>query len=110
MPDPAKPLSLRLPASAHEALKARAYTVNGTPAGVARDLILKGLSGADFDGIAERLMAMDRRLAAHEARSGEALTSMSRLLTMFEALLDALTDPHSADTAAHTFQNKEPRR
>ena len=99
MPDPTRPLSLRLPASAHEALKARAYTVNGTPAGVARDLILKGLSGANFEGIAERLRTMDRRLAAHEGTAGEALQSMSRLLAMFEALLEALTDKQTEDSA-----------
>ncbi|MAW80373.1 MAG: hypothetical protein CMI63_09050 [Parvularcula sp.] len=105
MPDPTRPLSLRLPASAHEALKARAYTVNGTPAGVARDLILKGLSGADFDGIAERLRTMDRRLAAHEGKAGEALHSMNRLLAMFEALLDALTEKRTEHSA-----NPEPHR
>ncbi len=99
VPDPTKPLSLRLPASAHEALKARAYRVAGTPAGVARDLILKGLSGADFEGIAERLRTMDRRLAAHESKADDVLQSTSRLLTMFEALLEALTDSQSEDSA-----------
>lgn len=99
VPDPARPLSLRLPASAHEALKARAYTLNGTPAGVARDLILKGLSGADFEGIAERLRTMDRRLAAHEGKADETLQSMNRLLAMFEALLEALTDKQTEDSA-----------
>lgn len=99
MPEPTRPLSLRLPASAHEALKARAYRVAGTPAGVARDLILKGLSGADFEGIAERLRTMDRRLAAHESKADEALQSMSRLLAMFEALLEALTESQSEDCA-----------
>lgn len=105
VPDPTRPLSLRLPASAHEALKARAYTLNGTPAGVARDLILKGLSGADFDGIAERLLTMDRRLAAHEGKAEEAIQSMNRLLAMFEALLDALTDKQTEHSA-----NQEPHR
>ena len=105
MPDPTRPLSLRLPPSAHEALKARAYTFNGTPAGVARDLILKGLSGADFEGIAERLRTMDRRLAAHEGKADEALQSINRLLAMFEALLDALTDRQTEDSA-----NQEPDR
>jgi len=105
VPDPTRPLSLRLPASAHEALKARAYTVNGTPAGVARDLILQGLSGADFEGIAERLRTMDRRLASHEGKAEEALQSVNRLLAMFEALLDALTDRQTEDSA-----NQEPHR
>lgn len=105
MPEPTRPLSLRLPTNAHEALKARAYTVSGTPAGVARDLILKGLSGSDFEGIAERLRTMDRRLAAHESKADEALQSMSRLFAMFEALLAALTESQPEDSA-----NKEPGR
>jgi len=105
VPEPTKPLSLRLPTSAHEALKARAHRVAGTPAGVARDLVLSGLSGADFEGIAARLRTMDRRLAAHEGKADEALQSMSRLFAMFEALLEALTETQSEDSA-----NKEAAR
>ena len=100
MPEPTRPLSLRLPTSAHEALKARAYCFAGTPAGVARDLILKGLSGADFEGLAERLRTMDRRLAAHESKADEVLQSVSRLFAMFEALLEALTESKSEDSAS----------
>ncbi len=95
MGEPTKPICVRLPVSAHEQLKARAYVIAATPAGVARDLIMKGVAGADAEATAKRLMAIDRRLAAQDARLSEASQSMARLLVMFEALLQALSTPQS---------------
>lgn len=88
-----KPICVRLSMDAHEQLKARAYQIQGTPAGVARHLILSGLAGADTEALAHRLMAIDRKQAASEALLKETAATSSRLHSMFEALLDALAHP-----------------
>ena len=81
MPAAARPISLRLAPRHIEALKARAHTVSGTLTGVARELILTGLAGGDNKALGERLMQIERRLAALERLARER-TGISR----FEAV------------------------
>jgi hypothetical protein len=98
MPEVARPISLRLAPRHIEALRARAHTLSGTLTGVARELILTGLAGGDNKALAERLLQIDRRLAALEgfardasetARQIDAVTG--ELRTKFDALLNALS-------------------
>lgn len=99
MADPTRPLSLRLSSHAIEQLKARAYIVSGTPSGIARDLILTGLAGGDNKQLADRLMVIERQLAAlqrsqsaSEATIDTTSDAIGNLVSMFEALLTALTE------------------
>ena len=103
MPEVARPISLRLAPRHIEALKARAHTVSGTLTGVARELILTGLAGGDNKALTERLMQIERRLAALEclarevsetARHIEAATG--ELRAKFDALLNALSSGQGA--------------
>ena len=103
MPEVARPISLRLAPRHVEALKARAQTVSGTLTGVARELILTGLAGGDNKALAERLMQIERRLAALEglardvsetARHIDAVTG--ELRAKFDALLKALSSGEGA--------------
>lgn len=72
MPEVARSISLRLAPRHIEALKARAHTLSGTLTGVARELILNGLAGGDSKVLAERLMQIERRLAALEGLARDA--------------------------------------
>jgi hypothetical protein len=103
MPEVGRPISLRLAPRHVEALKARAQTVSGTLTGVARELILAGLAGGDNKAVTERLLQIERRLAALEglarevsetARQIDAATS--ELRAKFDALLDALSSGEGA--------------
>jgi len=103
MPEVARPISLRLAPRHIEALKARAHTVSGTLTGVARELILTGLAGGDSKALAERLLQIERRLAALEglarevsetARHIESVTG--ELRDKFDALLNALSSGEGA--------------
>jgi hypothetical protein len=93
-----QPISLRLARRDIEQLKARAHTVSGTLTGVARALIRAGLAGGDNKAMAERLMHIERRLAAVEGLARE-VSEMARqidagtrdLRTKFDALLSALS-------------------
>ena len=98
MPEVARPISLRLAPRHIEALKARAHTGSGTLTGVAPELILTGLAGGDNKALGERLMQIERRLAAPEglgrevsetARHIDAVTG--ELRAKFDALLNALS-------------------
>jgi hypothetical protein len=98
MPEATQPISLRLAHRDIEQLKARAHTVSGTPAGVARHLILTGLAGGDGKTVAERLMHLERRLAALEGLARELsdgtrdVAAVTRdLRRKFDALLSALS-------------------
>lgn len=106
MADKTKPVSLRLTLAEIEQLQARAYALMASPTGVARDLIRTGLAGGDNKALADRLMLIERRLAAMEQQSREthakahASDQAARdLLAMFDALLKALTG-ESAGRAA----------
>ncbi len=98
MPEATQPISLRLARRDIEQLKARAHTVSGTLTGVARQLILTGLAGGDNKALAERLMHIERRLAALESLARELSESAqsiaavtSDLRAKFDALLSALS-------------------
>jgi hypothetical protein len=103
MPDATLPISLRLARRDIEQLKARALTVSGTLTGVARHLILTGLAGGDNKALAERLMHIERRLAALESlarelsESGQTITAVTGdLCAKFDALLSALSSAEGA--------------
>src|SRR3990172_1471886 len=103
MPEVARPISLRLAPRHIEALKTRAHTVSGTLTGVARELILTGLAGGDNKALGERLMQIERRLAALEglaadmAEKAERIEAITRdLRTKFDALLSALSSVEGA--------------
>ena len=92
-----RPLSIRLAVSDIEHLTERAKRISGTPTGVARELILSGLSDGDPFEQAARLLKIERKLAAvsqdlqHVAKSSTDNTgTLSRMETMFDALLRAL--------------------
>jgi hypothetical protein len=93
-----KPVSLRLTLAEFEQLQARAYPLSASPTGIARDLIRTGLAGGDNKALADRLMMIERRIAAIEqqnrdmsARTQAIDESTRSLLAMFDALLRALT-------------------
>ena len=98
MDDRTKPVSIRLTGAEIEQLQARAYAVSGTMTGIARDLIRCGLAGGDNKSLADRLMMIERRIVALEqqgrdtnARTQSIDRAAHDLLTMFDALLKALT-------------------
>ena len=93
-----RPVSLRLAIDDIERLQARAHTLSASITGVARDLILTGLAGGDTKSQADRLMAIERRLAALEGLTGTVLVQSERiesgtrdLRAKFDALLTALS-------------------
>jgi hypothetical protein len=99
-----QPISLRLARRDIEQLKARAHTVSGTLTGVARQLILTGLAGGDNKALADRLMGIERRLAALEILARELSESAqgisvvtSDLRAKFDALLSALSSSEGAE-------------
>jgi len=103
MPEATQPISLRLARRDIEQLKARAHTVSGTLTGIARQLILTGLAGGDNKALAERLMHIERRLAALErlarelSASAQSTTAVtSDLRAKFDALLSALSSAEGA--------------
>jgi hypothetical protein len=98
MTDKTKPVSIRLAESEIDQLQARAYSLSASVTGVARELIRTGLAGGDNKALADRLMLIERRLAALEQQGQETHTVIQSidqaardLLAMFEALLKALT-------------------
>ena len=107
MPNPAtngtaseatRPFTLRLAPRDIEQLQARAHIVSGTVTAVARELIVTALSGADNRALAERLMQIERRLAALEGTAREIAVGADRieaavteLRVKFDALLTALS-------------------
>jgi hypothetical protein len=103
MAEATRPVSLRLAPRDIEQLKARAHTVSGTLTGVARELILTGLAGGDNKALAERLMQIERRLAALEnfardvSDKAQHIDSVARdLRAKFDALLRALSSVEGA--------------
>ncbi|WP_316185810.1 MULTISPECIES: hypothetical protein [unclassified Bradyrhizobium] len=101
-----KPISIRLAASDIEQIRARAHKLSANITGVARDLIRTGLAGGDNKALADRLMRIERRIAALEQQSQQTYVqtqstgkAASDLLAMFEALLKALTGESSGRAA-----------
>ncbi len=103
-----RPLTIRLPARAIERLHEHANIVKGRPTAIARELILAGLINGHPRQQAERMLTIERRLAAI-GQEVQALSrkvedqsaSVERLLVMFEALLQVLTGEHSKDNFHH---------
>ncbi|KCZ57423.1 hypothetical protein [Hyphomonas chukchiensis] len=98
MSEPTRPLSIRLAASDIDQLAARAKRISGTPTGVARELIRSGLTDGDPFTQAERLLNIERRLAALSQdlqAVADSTTqnggSLGRVESMFDELLHALS-------------------
>lgn len=98
-----RPFSLRLAARDIEQLQARAHIVSGTVTGIARELIVTALAGGDNRALAERLMQVERRLAAKECAAREISVTADRieaavteLRVKFDALLTALSTGEGA--------------
>ena len=103
MTERAHPISLRLTSREREQLEARAHRLSANVNATARELIRDGLAGADPKGLAERLMRLDRRMAALEQNSqtiaGKAVATEQAardLLAMFDDLLKALSERRRA--------------
>jgi hypothetical protein len=99
-----RPVSLRLTEREIEALEARAVDVGGTPTGVARQLIRAGLAGGDAAAHGERLMQIERRLAAVDQQCQAILQlveveaqGLRRLSAMFDALIATLSGSDAMD-------------
>jgi predicted nucleic acid-binding Zn-ribbon protein len=98
MSEKTKPVSVRLTKDEIDQLQARAYTLSASITGVTREIIRVGLAGGDNKALADRLMRIERRIAAVEQQGQETHTHIQSidqatrdLLAMFEALLKALT-------------------
>jgi hypothetical protein len=90
MAQPTQPLSIRLATSDIDHLTERARRISGTPTGVARELIRSGLTDGDPFTQAERLLAIERKLAAVGQDVQATLLLAGRLEGLFDALLGAL--------------------
>lgn len=103
-----RPLSIRLSTEDIDQLAERAKRISGTPTGVARELILSGLSDGDPFTQAQRLLKIERKLAAvsqdlqHVAQSSTGNAGcLSRMESMFDALLRALGGEAPAEESGH---------
>ena len=97
MADATRPLSIRLPEADHAALSNLAARLSGTPSALARELIRSGLAGNDPAAQAERLLKIERRLAAISQDVGKVIQSTEQQVQrldhvdgMFRQLLHAL--------------------
>ena len=106
MIDKTKPISIRLKKGEIDQLQARAYSLSASVTGVARDLIRTGLAGGDNKALADRLMLIERRIVTIEQQGQETHSRIQSidqavrdLLTMFEALLKALTGENTGRAA-----------
>ena len=98
-PEPTRPFSLRLSRRDIEMLRARAYCISGTVTGIARELIVTGLSGGDSQAVAERLMQIERRLVGLEGTTrdvGATVDSIEAAVAEVRAKFDALINALSA--------------
>jgi DNA-binding ferritin-like protein len=106
MSEKTRPLSIRLTESDIDQLAARARRISGTPTGVARELIRSGLTDGDPFTQAERLLKIERRLAAlsQDLQSVANSTrqnggSLGRVESMFDELLHALSGQPTSQEA-----------
>ena len=102
-PEATRPFTLRLAARDIEQLQARAHVVSGTVTAVAREVIVTALTGGDNRALAERLMLIERRLAALDGAAREFAVTADRieaaiteLRIKFDALLTALSTGEGA--------------
>lgn len=108
MTDATRPLSIRLAVQDIDHLAERAKRISGTPTGVARELILSGLTDGDPFTQAARLLTIERKLASisqdviaatkSSTRNNEMLV---RVETMFEELLRALAGNPPTESQPH---------
>lgn len=97
IPYPTRPISVRLPESEIARLNERAGRLSGTPSALARELIVTGLADSDQTTQSERLLKIERRLAAisqdivavvqSSEKQGRAISNIE---DMFHQLLHAL--------------------
>lgn len=108
MTSPTRPLSIRLSTSDIDQLAERAKRISGTPTGVARDLILSGLTDGDPFTQAKRLLRIERRLAVlsqdlqrvMSASEGNS-DALEQVRSMFDALLLALSGEADSRETRH---------
>ncbi len=98
MSEKTKPVSIRLTEAEIEQLQARAHTLSANITAVARDLIRTGLADGDNKALSDRLMQIERRMAALEqqsrdtnAKAQSADKTARDLLKMFDVLLKHLS-------------------
>lgn len=97
MADPTRPISIRLPEADHARLADLATRLSGTQSALAREMIRSGLAGNDPSAQAERLLKIERRLAAITQDVGKVIQSaeqqgrsLDHIDGMFRQLLHAL--------------------
>ncbi len=102
MTEATRPLSIRLKTKDIDQLVERAKRISGTPTGVARELILSGLSDGDPFTQAERLLKIERKLAAlgHDVHAltqtnDQQIATLTDVEAMFDQLLLALAGQSS---------------
>ena len=103
-----RPLSIRLKTDNITQLAERAKRISGTPTGVARELILSGLTDGDPFAQAARLLAIERKLAsisqdviAATQSSARNAKTLARVEIMFDQLLRALAGPSIEESQSH---------
>lgn len=108
MADPTRPISVRLPAADHAALSDQAARLSGTPSALARELIRSGLAGNDPAAQADRLLKIERRLAAISQDIGKVnqsteqqARSLDHVDVMFRQLLRALAGESLGEEVHH---------
>ena len=106
MKNKTRPISIRLAPGEIEQIHAHAHRLSASISGVARDLICTGLAGGDNKSLADRMMRIERRIVALEQQGQETYARVQsvdkaalNLLSMFEALLKALTGESSGRAA-----------
>lgn len=108
MADATRPISIRLPEADHARLSDQAKRLSGTPSALARELIRSGLAGNDPAAQAERLLKIERRLAAISQDVTVVIQSTDRqaqsvghIETMFHQLLRALAGDTVKEETRH---------
>ncbi|WP_419906879.1 hypothetical protein [Hoeflea sp.] len=100
-PSPTRPLSIRLALTDIDRLTERARRLSATPTAVARDLIRAGLADGDPHKQAERLLKIERGLAAlgQDLQAALQATDANRdALVHIEAMFDQLLRALSGQT------------
>lgn len=108
IPLPTRPISIRLPESEIARLNERAGRLSGTPSALARELILTGLADSDPAAQAERLLKIERCLAAISqdvvalVQSSDKQSCVIRdIEDMFQRLLLALAGSPATEDEQH---------
>src|SRR3546814_9182925 len=91
------PIALRLTTTEIERLRARTYDLSATVPGVARDLIRTGLAGGSNSALADRLMQVERRLAALEQTAQDCVGRSPRFRLCSLSLIKRHGGPRHSD-------------